>query len=104
MDFEARLAEFENQLSDLRLTGSGQDNLRWPRRYYAKFVNLISLIESSDFRPTDQQVEVYEMYQEAYQRLQEEMQELRGDLKSLNQALLDAGIQNILLGDQLKKN
>jgi hypothetical protein len=100
-DLESRLAGLEGEFTDLRLTGSGQDTLRWPRRFYAKLISLTNWVEGSDFRPTDSQEEVFESFQDLFGDLETALQGIRDDVTSLNQALLDAGIKNILVGEQL---
>jgi hypothetical protein len=57
------LTELEMQLTDLRLTG-GQDSLWWGRQLFAKITSLGGYISGSDHGPTDQAVEVQQLYME----------------------------------------
>jgi len=102
-DMETRLAATEDRFSDLRLTGAGQDTLRWPRKFYAKLISLIGLIEKSDYPPTDSQAEVFTHLKQNYWELETEMAQLRNEVENLNRILQEADIRPILLGDQLKK-
>jgi hypothetical protein len=53
-----QFTELEMNLVDLRLTGGGQDGVRFGSKLLAKLNYLANGIGSGDFRPTDQHVEV----------------------------------------------
>jgi len=92
---DEELIELEMKLFDLRLTGgfAGQDSLRWPRQLYAKLISLAGYVGGTDDRPTDQAVEVFEIYEALLADHQERMDEIRsGSLGSLNRALVQAGL------------
>jgi hypothetical protein len=55
---EQKFVDLEMNLVDLRLTGEGQDNVRFASKLIEKLGYLSSEIASSDYRPTDQQEEV----------------------------------------------
>ncbi|HEX9165083.1 MAG TPA: hypothetical protein VF862_04190, partial [Gemmatimonadales bacterium] len=55
---EQKLSDLEMNLVDLRLTGTGQDGVRFGSKLLSKFGHLANGLGSGDFRPTDQQVEV----------------------------------------------
>jgi hypothetical protein len=57
-----QLIELEDKLVPLRLTGRGQDGVRWPGGVAGKLGYLAGGIASSDFAPTQQQREVAEMF------------------------------------------
>jgi photosystem II stability/assembly factor-like uncharacterized protein len=63
-DLEKRLVAFEEQLFQMKLTGTGQDGVRWPTMLLEKLMHLASGLESGDFRPTDQQLEVHRLFTE----------------------------------------
>ena len=71
------LRDVEGHFFDLRLTGPPQDILWWPRRLYSKMTILLRVIQQSDFRPTDQQLQVYELYKTELESVQEEWGRLR---------------------------
>jgi photosystem II stability/assembly factor-like uncharacterized protein len=56
--FERKLIDLEMNFVDLRLTGRGQDTVRWGSKLLSKLNYLASGLMSGDFRPTDQQLEV----------------------------------------------
>lgn len=53
-----KLIELEMNLVELRLTGQGQDGVRFGSKLISKLGYLANGVSSSDYRPTDQQVEV----------------------------------------------
>jgi hypothetical protein len=56
-----RLTDLEMELVDLRLTGRGQDGVRFGSKLIAKLGYLANGIASSDDRPTDQHMEVQQL-------------------------------------------
>ena len=57
--FDARLIDVEMGLVDLRQTGTGQDGVRFSSKLLAKLGYLANGAAVSDFRPTNQQVDVH---------------------------------------------
>jgi len=55
---EGKLVDLEMHLVDLRLTGQGQDGIRFEAKLMQKLGYLAGGLSGADFRPTDQQVEV----------------------------------------------
>jgi photosystem II stability/assembly factor-like uncharacterized protein len=55
---ERKLMSVEERLIDLRMTGRGQDGVRWPVRLGGQLDYVASIISSSDFAPTAQAREV----------------------------------------------
>jgi hypothetical protein len=85
---EEKLAELEMQLVDLRLTGNGQDGVRFASKLLSKFGHLANGVASSDYRPTDQQLEVQRVLEEDLQKhLQALDAVVTTDLKGLNDRL-----------------
>jgi len=58
---QQRVTELEMNLVDLRLTGRGQDGVRFGSKLIAKLAYLANGIASSDYKPTDQQGEVQQL-------------------------------------------
>jgi len=98
---DASLRELEGRFFDLRLTGgnAGQDNLRWPRRLYAKLASLAGYIGGSDDPPTDQQLEVLELYRGQLAEARARLAELQaGPVASLNAALRERDLGQLVTG------
>jgi len=93
-----KLKALEDYLFDLRLTNARQDTLRWPRRLYAKLTSLAGYIGGSDFPPTDQQLEVHELYRQQLKEYQEGMAALRsGEIAGFNKLLTDSGLGPVIV-------
>jgi len=82
--------EIANKLYDIQLTGAREDAFRSPIKLYGRLSALASDINSSgiDFRPTDQQGEVYEVLDERLQAAIKQFDELiNTDIEEFNKAL-----------------
>ncbi len=92
---DQKLIDLEMRLFDLRLSGglSRQDTLRWPRRLYAKLTSLARYVSGTDHRPTDQHLEVFELYRDQLAEYLATMQQLGSeDLADLNERLRQGGV------------
>ncbi|MFQ5742372.1 MAG: WD40/YVTN/BNR-like repeat-containing protein [Acidobacteriota bacterium] len=95
---DQKLIDLEMKFTDLRLNG-GQDSLRYGRQLYAKMTSLAGYIGSSDFRPTDQQRAVLEMYGEMLGTYQQQMSEIRDtDVAAFNHMLREKGLGTVITG------
>ena len=89
---EDELRQIEGAFFDPRLTGTGQDSLRWERRLYARLTYLARSVGQADARPTDQQVAVWRRLQSQLAEQEDRFEAtLAGPLADLNQTLADAG-------------
>ena len=90
------LTELEMNLYDLRITG-GQDGVRYAAKLLSRFNYLANGISGSDFRPTDQHLEVAKLLGE---RLQTQVGQLRGlvdkDVGAFNELLRRHSAGNIV--------
>ena len=81
------LTEQETNLYDLRITG-GQDGVRYAAKLLSRFSYLANGVAGSDFKPTDQHLEVAKLLAE---RLQGQLSQVRGlvdkDVTALNELL-----------------
>jgi photosystem II stability/assembly factor-like uncharacterized protein len=97
-ELERKLIELESNLIELRSTGRGQDGVRWGSQLLGKFGYLAGGLASTDFRPTNQQLEVQKVLDE---RLKKHLGDLDGimgkDLKALNELMRGRGITNIIV-------
>lgn len=57
-ELEKRLVAVEEKLFQIRVTGRGQDQLRWPAQIVEKLSYLADGVSLSDFPPTSEQLEV----------------------------------------------
>lgn len=63
-ELDKKLMDIEENLFQVKLTGSRDDILRSPCQLHYKVSFLAYCIGQSDFPPTQQQVEVYEMFKD----------------------------------------
>lgn len=87
---KAAAEEIAGKLYDIHLTGAREDAFRSPIKLYGRLSALASDINSSgiDFRPTDQQGEVYELLDERLQAAITQFDELiNEDIQQFNRAL-----------------
>jgi hypothetical protein len=95
---DARLMSLEGDLIQLKHTG-GQDSLRWPARFYSKISRLAGEVGSTDFPPTVQQLEVFDMYVGQLADYQARLKELLGgEVLAFNTLLEERGIPQIIIG------
>src|SRR6266404_3516419 len=96
-DLDRKLIEVEDNLIQRRLTGTGQDGVRWPARLVSKINYLANGLSSSDFGPTTQQREVRAQFKEqlaAHRRRLDEV--MSKDFRAFNELLRARGVGNIV--------
>ncbi len=86
------LRAIEGDFFDLRMTGTGQDSLRWPRRLYARLTYLARSVGQADAPPTDQQNAVWLLLSDELAKQERRLNAtLAGPLAELNQSLANGG-------------
>jgi len=96
-DLEQKLIEVEDHLIQRKLTGSGQDGVRWPTKLISKINYLAGGLSSSDFGPTTQQREVHAQFKEQLAALRKRLDEVMSkQFRAFNELLRELGIQNII--------
>jgi hypothetical protein len=97
-ELERKLMAVESNLVDLRLTGRGQDGVRFGSQLLSKLSYLGNGLASTDFRPTSQQLEVQKVLEERLRKHQADLDALVSkDLRALNELMRGRGVQNIVL-------
>ena len=92
-DLRQKLIDLQETMVDLRLTGQGQDGVRFEARLLQKLGYLVGALAIADFRPTDQQTEVKVILREALETHLAELEELvRTDVTALNETLRGLGM------------
>jgi hypothetical protein len=86
----------EQRIIDLRMTGRGQDGVRWPVRLAGQLSYLAGTIASSDFAPTVQQREVAAVLAKETRDVHAALRALMTrDLASYNATLRARGLKTI---------
>jgi photosystem II stability/assembly factor-like uncharacterized protein len=94
---DGKLIDLEEQLIQRRLTGQGQDTVRWPPRLISKLNYLSSGLSGSDFPPTTQQREVHATFKTQLASLRTRLDEVvNKDVDAFNKLLRDRGIGNLI--------
>ena len=96
-EFDDKLRTFESAFFDLRLTGAGQDTLRWKRLLYSRMIYLAWGIGRSDARPTDSQRQVFELYRDQMAEQRTHFQDLQREVSLFDGRLREAGIGLVTL-------
>jgi photosystem II stability/assembly factor-like uncharacterized protein len=97
-EIERKFTDLEQNLIELRLTGRGQDGVRFGARLLSKINYLAGGLASADFRPTNQQLDVQKDLEARLRRHQADFDGLTGkDLKTFNEFLRGRGVANIML-------
>jgi photosystem II stability/assembly factor-like uncharacterized protein len=96
---EQHLVALEMHLVDLRLTGHGQDGVRFASKLISKLGYLANQIASSDDRPTDQQEEVRQLlHRELGTQLAALDALLSKELVAFNEMLRQRNVPNVIVG------
>ncbi|HJY28249.1 MAG TPA: hypothetical protein VJ306_09500, partial [Pyrinomonadaceae bacterium] len=94
--FNKKLIEIEENLIQLRLTGQGQDTVRWPPKLLTKINYLAGGLASGDFGPTRQQREVQVLLKQQLAAVRQRLDAvLSQDLPVINKVLSDNNIKPI---------
>ena len=97
-DLAEKLIATEGKVLQLKATGRGQDDVRWPPMLASKITYLADQAESSDFAPTTQQVAVGEELKKQGDQFQQEYQEVVSkDVTAFNAMLREKNIPNIMV-------
>ena len=97
-DLEQKLMEVEGKVIQLKSTGRGQDDVRWPPMLASKISYLAEQTGSSDFPPTTQQLAVGEELKKQGDQFEKDYQQiLTKDVSSFNAMLRDKNIPNIVI-------
>ncbi|HEU4435140.1 MAG TPA: hypothetical protein VFR51_17265, partial [Pyrinomonadaceae bacterium] len=87
---DKKLVAIEDALIQRKLTGQGQDTVRWPPKLLTKINYLAGGLASGDFGPTKQQREVHELFKQRLAELRQRLDEvLNKDLTAFDKLLVD---------------
>ncbi|HEU4996455.1 MAG TPA: hypothetical protein VFT29_16680 [Gemmatimonadaceae bacterium] len=93
---EAKFKAVESRIVDLRMTGRGQDGVRWPVMLAGQIDYVAGTIESSDFAPTVQQKEVAAVLAKQTRDTHALLRNLMArDLANFNSRLRSQGLKTI---------
>jgi hypothetical protein len=94
----AKLVAVEEQLIQLRLTGTGQDGVRWPARVSEQLRYLAGNLAAADFRPTAQDGEVHVVLKTQLDGSRRALEAiLATDIPALNRLLQQRNLPGIIM-------
>jgi photosystem II stability/assembly factor-like uncharacterized protein len=100
-DMQQKLVDLQMNMVDLRLTGQGQDGVRFGASLLQKLGYLTNNVSVSDFPPTDQDLEAQTKLQGDLRRHLSDMESLlNSDLQELNDLLRSRGMVIIADGGE----
>lgn len=93
-----KLIGVEENLIQLRVTGTGQDGVRWPAQVSERLRYLIGNTATGDYRPTDQTGEVHQVLKVQLEEARRNLNLiLQTDLPALNRLLQARNLPGIIL-------
>ena len=95
---DSALLKVEGKLVQLKYTGTGQDDVRYPDMLAGKIGYLAGAVATADFPPADQHKEVYALLKGQLTQTQNEMEALlKGDVAAFMKQLEDSGVKPIVV-------
>ena len=100
-ELDDALVTIEEDLIQLRTTGTGQDGVRYPAKVLGKLRHLSNSVNSADFSPTDQQGEVHLVLREILMHARAALDDLvEDDLANFNRVLTERGLNPLISEDE----
>ena len=94
---DGSLLSVEEPLIQLLLTGTGQDQIRWPVQLAGRITYLAGAVASNDFPPTDQMREVHAVLREQLAEVEADYREITSSqLPEVNGVLEAAGVPGLI--------
>ena len=94
---DRKLVAAEENLLQVRVTGRGQDLLRWPMRLAEQLVYLAQSVGDSDFAPTESHRQVQRLLHEQVTAARARVDQLlQRDVAAFNDMLRRKNLQNII--------
>jgi hypothetical protein len=100
-ELEGTLVGIEEKLYALKLTGKGQDRVRWPVMLAGRIAYLANAVSVADFRPADPHREVHRVLKERLRTYQQELDSLlENELPAFNRTLRESDLPTVLTGGE----
>jgi photosystem II stability/assembly factor-like uncharacterized protein len=100
-DLDKKLIDIEDNLIQRKFTGQGQDTVRFPPKLISKINYLAGGVNSGDFPPNTQQIEVHAMFKAQLASLRKRLDDvISGDVGNFNRMLREKNIGNVIAAGQ----
>ena len=97
-EVDGTLIAVEEKMIQMKLTGTGQDGVRWPAMLSGRIRYLAGTVATYDFPPTDQQREVQAVLDERMRQVLAEVRSvIDSDVASFNRTLEAQGVPPVML-------
>jgi photosystem II stability/assembly factor-like uncharacterized protein len=97
-ELEDKLVGVEEELFQMKVTGRGQDQLRWPAQLDQKLLYLADGVSLADFAPTKEQREVEQHLRDRIAGLRSRLDELVAqDIAGFNEMLRQKNVPNVII-------
>ena len=97
---DKKFISVEGELYQMRLTGAGQDGIRWPAKLAGKLGYLASVVETADFPPNDQQREVHQILKDRLTLYNKQFNNiLRNELPAFDRLMKKHNLTGIITED-----
>jgi hypothetical protein len=95
-DLDGKLVGVEEELFQMKVTGRGQDQLRWPAQLVQKLTYLAGEVSLADFAPTKEQAEVEQQLRDRVSGVRSRLDELvTKDVAAFNEMLRQKNVANL---------
>src|SRR5204862_5337131 len=95
---DTAVMKVESKLIQLKFTGTGQDDVRYPEMLVGRMAYLGGTIATADFAPPEQHKEVYTLLKGQLAQVQSDMDALlKGEVAAFMKLLDDNGIKPIVV-------
>jgi hypothetical protein len=102
--FDSTCVSVERRLFQLTLTGTFADDLRGPTMLYSKMMNLARQVQHGDYKPTEQQIAVYNLHNKELSEITKAYNsEVKDSLIALNAKLKEGNLPTLVVPN-LKKD
>jgi hypothetical protein len=93
---DRKFLALEESLFQVRVTGRGQDTLRWPWKLAEQLISLAGQVTSGDFAPTVPQREVHQLLHDQAKGYRQQLDELVAtDVAAFNTLLGQKGLAGV---------
>jgi hypothetical protein len=97
---DRKLLDVEEQLLQMRITGRGQDIVRWPMKVAEQIMYLAGSATGSDHAPAAQHREVQQLLRERVRQVRVQFDQVMSrDLEAYKTLLRQRNIQNVIISD-----
>jgi hypothetical protein len=95
-ELDKKIVVVEEQLFQMKITGRGQDMIRYPTQLVGKIMHLADGLAVADFPPTEEQLEVHRLLGHSKESLRTWLDGiLSRDLEDFNNLLRDMNVPNV---------